>query len=227
LYTVSLLDTLTFNGTKSLFVVANNSPSFSSAIFRIDLQNGRRLQGTFWSSGHTYNGVIKDINNDGKKDILCMGLDNGYEDAVFFGFEIDTTTRVRPTTDDYLIRGFHSADLITYIRFPKTDYDVYNNFRTPSPVPASFNDITSQKIYQFYTMDLLNNKSSCLWYQIDYNLKDVNIVVDNRFRVMRDSLVVNGKLPLPYTDTPQYIKLQKSKILYWLDGEWVKRKELE
>ncbi|GBD88190.1 hypothetical protein BMS3Abin03_02125 [bacterium BMS3Abin03] len=44
-------------------------------------------------------------------------------------------------------------------------------------------------------MDLLNNKSSCLWYQIDYNLKDVNIVVDNRSRVMRDSLVLHENSP--------------------------------
>ncbi|OGU74417.1 MAG: hypothetical protein A2V93_04480 [Ignavibacteria bacterium RBG_16_34_14] len=236
-YNLFFLDTLMLNEHRSLLMIANNSPSFSSAIFRVDLKTGKRLPGTLWSSGHSVNGIIKDINGDGKKDVLCVGVDNGYEDAVLFGFDIDTTTRVRPTTNEYLILDFPVAKLITYIRFPKTDYDEYRNFRMPGPFQSSFQDVVSNKYYQFYTMDFLNDFSSILWYQISYNLKDVSIVVDSRFRVMRDSLVAHGELKPPYTDTPEYINLQKSKILYWLvparqgldgkDGKWVKRAELE
>ena len=193
----------------------------------MNLKTGERLPGTFWCSGHTYSGIIKDINNDGKKDVLCVGLDNGYEDAVFFGYEIDTLTKVRLTTDKYLIRGHQIADLITYIRLPKTDYDEYKKFRTPGISEKSFVDIKSSRTYQFCTTDYLNDYSSCLWYQIDYNLRDVNIIVDSRFRVMRDSLVSHGALPLPYTDTPEYVDLQKHKLLYWKNGNWVKRNELD
>lgn len=227
IYSIMIIDTLTLRGIKNLFLFSNNSQSFSSAIYRLDLNNGKRIPGTFWCSGHTYDGMIKDINSDGKKDYLCVGLDNGFEDAVFFGFNIDTLTKVRPTTDNYLIRGFPVCNPITYIRLSKTDYDIYKNYRTPGIYPASFVDKSPRKFYQFYTMDPLNENSSCLWYQIDYNLKDVNVIVDNRFRVMRDTLVAHGKLPLPYTDTPEYVELQKSKILYWKDGKWVKREELK
>ena len=158
---------------------------------------------------------------------FVLDYDNGYEDAVFFGYEIDTLTKVRLTTDKYLIRGHQIADLITYIRLPKTDYDEYKKFRTPGISEKSFVDIKSSRTYQFYTTDYLNDYSSCLWYQIDYNLRDVNIIVDSRFRVMRDTLVAHGKLPLPYTDTPEYVEIQKNKILYWKNGKWVKRKELD
>jgi hypothetical protein len=226
-YGLIIIDTLSVNGVKNLFVRANNSQSFSSAIFRINLETGERLPGTFWCSGHTYAGIIKDINNDEKKDILCVGLDNGYEDAVFFGYEIDTLTKVRLSTDEYLIRGHKISDLITYIRFPKTDYDEYKKFRTPGIAGESFKDFKGSRFYQFYTSDYLNNYCSCLWYQVDYNLKDVNIIIDSRFRVMRDSLVSHGALPLPNTDTPEYVDIQKNRILYLKNSKWVKRKELD
>ena len=227
LYNIVILDTLTFNEQKNVFLNANNSPSFSSAIFRLDLKTGKRLPGTFWSSGHNLSSIIKDIDSDGRSDVLCVGVDNGYENAVFYGFEIDTLTVVRPTTDEYRIRGYPIANLITYIRFPKTDYDEYKKFRSPAPNPYSFIDRPSQKYYQFFTMDFLNDNTSCLWYQVDYNLEDINIVVDSRFRVIRDSLVAQGELNLPFTDTPEYVNLQKSKILYYKNSGWVKREELE
>ena len=227
IYAIMIIDTVTVRGIKNLFLFSNNSQSFSSAIYRLDLKNGKRIPGTLWCSGHTQAGMITDINNDGRKDILCVGQDNGYEDAVFFGFDIDTLTEVRPTTSEYLIRDFPVSDLITYIRFPKTDYDVYRNYRTPGLHPYGFKDVRNFKYYQFIVDSHMDDFASTLWYQVDYNLKDVNIIVDNRFRVMRDTLVAHGKLPLPYTDTPEYVELQKSKILYWQNGKWAKREELD
>ena len=67
-YATNIIDTVTISGRKNLVLFANNSPSFSSAIYRLDLKTGKRLPGTFWCSGHTVNGILKDINKDGKKD---------------------------------------------------------------------------------------------------------------------------------------------------------------
>jgi hypothetical protein len=69
--------------------------------------------------------------------------------------------------------------------------------------------------------------SGNLWMKLDYNLKDFDIIVDNQFRVIRDTLVAQGKLKPPYTDTEEYKNLIKSNILYWKSGEWVKRNELD
>ncbi|MCZ7615549.1 MAG: hypothetical protein M5T52_18885 [Ignavibacteriaceae bacterium] len=64
-------------------------------------------------------------------------------------------------------------------------------------------------------------------YDVSYNLKDINIVVGSDFRVVRDTLVAHGLLNPPYTDTEEYKELLKSKILYWKNGKWVKKEELE
>jgi hypothetical protein len=63
--------------------------------------------------------------------------------------------------------------------------------------------------------------------KLDYNLKDFDIIVDNQFRVIRDTLVAQGKLKPPYTDTEDYKNIIKNNILYWQDGKWVKREELD
>jgi hypothetical protein len=226
-YGVKILDTLFFNGEHNLYLSASNGPSFSSAIFRIDLITGKRLKGTFWASGHIMDGTIKDIDNDNISEMIGVGYDNGFEDLVFFVYEIDTLTKVRPTTESYQIRNYPIADMKAYIRFPKTDFDNYNKVRTPGYNIGSFHDNQSYKKFIFGTSLLFNPYAEQLGYEIRYNLKDINIVISSDFRVQRDTLVAQGKLNPPYTDTREYVELQKSKILYWQDGRWVKRKELE
>ncbi len=226
-YTSILLDTLTINGEKSLFSISSNKTSFSSAIYRINIKNGERLTGTFWSSGHVLSGIIKDVDIDGKAEILAIGYDNGYEDVVFFVYEADTLTKVRPTIEDYLIRSFPFSKMKAYVRFLKTDFDIYNNTRTPRILDGHFSDDENKKKYVFAFANARNYTDATLGYEINYNLKDIDIIVKSDFRVQRDTLVAHGILKPPYTDTKEYMDLIKSKILYWKDGKWVKRQELD
>lgn len=228
-YSTILLDTLTFNGEKSLFLISTNLNSFSSAISRINLENGKRLIGTFWASGHVISAIIKDIDNDNKPEILGIGYDNGYEDVVFFAYEIDTLTKVRPTTENYLISNFAVSEMKAYIRFPKTDYDNYYAVRTPLIYveAGDFSDDKKGEKYLFVVANVRNHSDAALSYEISYNLKVIDVIVDSDFRVQRDTLVAHDFLKPPFTDTKEYVEIIKSKILYWKNGKWVKREELE
>ena len=66
-----------------------------------------------------------------------------------------------------------------------------------------------------------------LRYILSKNFKDFNISVTDQFTVYRDSLVLNGTLKEPYTNTKEYVELYKKGIRYWKNGKWVKREELE
>jgi len=213
-YTIRMIDTLSFNGTRSLFLISANINSFSSAIFRIDLRNGKRLAGTFWSSGHVINGFIKDFDNDNKMEIQGLGYDNGYEDVVFFAYEIDTLTKVRPTTEEYLVRNYPISDMKVYLRFPKTDYDIYLKQRTPLIFSNTLEDNHKDKKYKFATANPFNPKDGLLGYEINYDFKNIDITINSGFRVTRDSLVAHEKLDPPYTDTEAYKNIIKNNILY-------------
>ncbi len=173
------------------------------------------------------NAYIKDIDNDKKPEMVGAGYDNGYEDLVFFAYEVDTLAKVRPTTDQYLIRGFSVSELSTYIRFPKIDFDNYMRVRNPTYLIDGL-------IYQDYKHKFIfatslppQNLEIELGYEIDYNLKDIDVNFSSDFRVQRDTLVSHGILKPPFTDTREYREIIKNNILYWENGKWLKRSELE
>lgn len=225
-YTVHILDTLTYNGQKSVLLFASNNNSFSSAIYRLDLKTGNRLPGTFWASGHIMDGIIKDVDNDSKQEVVGVGYDNGYEDLVFFIIEIDTLTTMRPTTNDYLLRGIPVANMKQFIRIPKTDYDNYYKSRTPEYFFGSYNFDNENKKFSWATK--LRNDRDDVQVGYVYSIIDssIEIVIDSDFRVIRDSLVASGKLKPPYTDTKEYKEILKNNILYWKDGKWVKASDI-
>ncbi len=223
-YNLSIIDTLTYAGKKSLFLCSANGPSFSSAVYRIDLSNGKRLPGTLWASGHIMNCYLG-RNTDNRPEIIGAGYDNGYEDLVFFVYTFDTLTSVRPTTDDYLIKGFPAASMKAYIRFPKNDFDNYMKVRTPGYLIDGL-AVENNKII-FGSAIPPQHLEAETGYAIDFNYNDIDINFSSSFRVQRDTLVAHGLLKPPYTDTKEYREIIKNSILYWKNGGWVKRSELK
>jgi hypothetical protein len=223
-YSTYIIDTLTYSGVKNLFLSSSNLSSFSSAVYRIDLRTGKRLPGTFWASGSVQDCVIKYFDNI--PYMIGAGYDNGYEDICSFAYKIDTLTKVRPTTDDYLIENFPLAKMKGYIRIPKTDFDIYSKVRTPTYSAGSLLFDNKMQKVEFSTLIPNHNKNFELGYEISSNFKAADIVVGSTFRVQRDTLVAHGILKRPFTDTEEYKDLIKSKILYWKDGKWVHRKDL-
>lgn len=221
----NIIDTLTISKRKSILFFSSSLSSFSSAIYRLDLLTGKRLPGIFWASGHFMEAKIKDVDKDGKPEILGTGYDNGFEDLVFFVKEIDTLNSVRLTTDKYLIRNYPVAKLKALIRFPKKDIDIYWKQRTPIYATGSFYEEKNRFCFSTaikYSYDFLG-----VGYEISHDFNDIKIVINSPFRVARDSLVVHGELNPPLTDTEEYCDLIKSKIQYWNGKEFVYRKDLE
>jgi hypothetical protein len=220
-YNLAILDTLKIFNEKYLFMIASNLESFSSAIFSIKLISGKRNAGTLWTSGHTVNALLNDINYDGKKDIVGLGFDNGYEDLVFFGFEIDTLTSCRSTEEEYLISNYPIKKMSFYIRIPKTDFDEYYKHSTPRLFPESLTYHKQSKRFSFLTTDDYNEGYSSINYNFNNDIVLDKIIFPNDFRIRRDTLVAQGKILLPYTDTREYEKKIKDKILYWKEDKWV------
>lgn len=233
-YDFRLIDTATINGRNVMLFRVNNRQSFSTAISGIELSSGLRIKNTFWGSGHTLSEIKRDINNDGQEDIVAAGIDNGFEDAVVWGIELNKLDGYRPTTREYQIKGFKEADLIFYFRIPKQDVDKYLGLRNPSIWYYSLNFREYDKSLSFEMFTIKNpgtqNISDFIKtyvITIDSNLTVSDVVVISSFRVFRDSLVAQGKLNPPYTDTKEHKEIIKNSVLYWKNDKWVKREEWE
>ena len=210
-----------------LVCFAQNATSFSNAVFLLDIKTGKRINKTHWVSGHIMGGMIMDINNDNKDDLILSGIDNGYEEAVLWGLEFKDLDGYRHTIPSYIIKGKTESKLMFYIRIPKLDYENYLGFRSSGIDFASLTYLENDSLIRCLTISYrdrsMTERLPLMDYYFNSNLKDVNIFVSSSFRVVRDTLVARGLLNQPYTDTKEYINLQKSKILYWKDGKWVDR----
>jgi hypothetical protein len=229
-YGVMFVDTTTQDDKKIIWCCANNSSSFSSAIFALELRSGKRFEKTLWCCGHTLGTRIVDVNDDGEKEFIGVGIDNGLKNLVIWDAELDKLNGLRPTTDNYRIKNMDEAELLFYIRLPNTDVDKMNSARTSGLQPGTLQVNKENKNITFITtslIDPLTRKSlPSIYFYLSYNLVDFDIYLADEFTAIRDSLVSKGKLNQPFTDTKEFKELLKSQILYYKDGEWVRRTDV-
>lgn len=229
-YTINIIDRANFNGVDALICYATNTTSFSNAVFLLDVKTGKRINKTHWCSGHITGGMLLDINKDGKDDLVLTGIDNGYEDAVIWGVELDELDGYRFTVPSYIIKNKSKSDLLFYLRIPKNDFERYIGTRTSSIEPGTLSYLASDSLITFITNSFSDrsqlNRITMIEYQLKPNLLDFNLYVGSGFRVLRDTIVAKGLLSEPYTDTKEYIEIQKQNILYWHNDNWVNRNQI-
>lgn len=74
-------------------------------------------------------------------------------------------------------------------------------------------------IYGEYT-DLLG-----VSFRINQKYEIEDLIIMDQFRVKRDSLVAQGKLSLPLTDTKEYVEILKDQVRYWNGEKFVTTEE--
>ncbi len=226
IYTCNLIDTTTFRGKELLVARACNEPSFSSAIFTIDLKSGKRIGTTFWNPGHITCGLIFP-QPDNSKLIVFAGANNGYSKAIIGGIKLDEMEGHAPSTHYYTFKNIKPANLLFYILLPKTDYLKHYNVLRQSDV--FYGSLINRERENKISVDIGEKdfRDASLIYKLDYNFRDISIVIDSGFRIERDTLVVHGILSPPFTDTPAFCKLMEDQILYWNGKKFVKKGQLK
>ncbi len=230
LYNVYLIDTTTIGNKLAIFCYANNATSYSSAIFALDLRTGERIKNTQWNSGYIWDAMIVDLEEDGEKEVVATGADNGLKAAVIWAMKLKNVNGYRPTTQNYMIKNFDETNLQFYIRIPNTDYDSLSGSRSSGMLPGTLaydkvgNNIRFSAISTIYPNTGQNINT--FHYSLNYKRMDFDIFLIDKFSSKRDSLVAIGRLNKPYTDTKEYKEIIKNSILYFKDGKWVNRKEL-
>ncbi len=225
IYNCILIDTITIKGKQLLVAKATNGPSFSSAIFTLDLKSGSRVGTTFWNPGFVEEGIIKRFPDD-KELIIFAGNNNGYERPFIGGIQLDKLTGYAPSTHYYTFLNMKPAYLDFYLLLPETDYlKHFTVFRGGCIEQGSLYDSERENKIEFTTCEKDIDEAS-LNYRLDYNFKDISIIVDSNFRLERDTAVAHGLLKLPLTDTPQYCKILEDQVLYWNGKRFVKKDKL-
>lgn len=220
IYTIHFIGIYIKDGRKSIVLHANNVPSYSSTVFMLDAETGKRVGGTYWQSGFIESSILADYNEDGQPDIIVGGTDNGFEEATLTCISIDKLGGVRPSTPEYEIRYKPRARLLFSFRFPQTDYLKYYGLRQNGVMPHSIEILDTYLKFMIHENQVIKR----LGYSMRYHLKEKYFApfMHDDFRVARDSLVAKGILSPPYTDTKEYLALLKNQVLSWDGEKWVK-----
>jgi len=214
-YGMMLLDTLTYKGVKSVIVVSGNSYSYPNAAYILNLKTQKIISDTLWNCGHIQDMRVVDLNNDGRKEVIGIAINNGYERTSLFLIEISKFGGQIPSIDEYKLINVNQADVGQLFLFPKSDYTTFFNQRNAGLRKRSLIVNDFDKVVAFYETQLTLDKNESICYSWDYLRDDFLVQIDNSFRVNRDSLVAQGKLQKPFTDTWEYRQLIHDQILKW------------
>ncbi len=207
-----------FNNRKTLYLTAQLTPYFPTAVFRLDAATGNRLPGTYWNPGGITNGTLVDINNDGTKELVLLGINNEFNCVTFFAMNKDSLYGRGPAIYRYVFPGKKPYKFIHFFMIPNSDYNNFMNMRYPLTYINDFNYTEKTKNFKFSVFQGPISDNLTVNYRVGHNFKIKDIVIPDQFRVARDSLVARGFLSPPYTDTKEYVKILKDQIRYW-DGE--------
>lgn len=220
-YNLQMMDTVTIDGRLLLITVANSALTFPAALFYIDPMAGQKVGGSIWNAGFINQVAIADINGDGSRDRVFTVNDNANMIKKIVAAPMDFNERMIRTRGDYMLYGKRPADLLLEIKLPTTDYTpkfegIYGD-RFP---PLSIQCDDEGKI-SFITRFSASKMETMYLLSLDTRTHELNYFIWGGYKIIRDSLVNAGILPLPYTDTKEYTDNLKNQVRYKLDGKWV------
>lgn len=217
-YIISLIDTVSIDGRKILFLMSRNTPNFPSAVFKLDLVTGKRIDSlkTLWNAGTITNGLIGDFNEDGQTEIILAGVHNGFQRAILFSVDLNNIGGQTPAPDRYNFNSIPRAMLNEFILLPHSDYGLYYSKYNSVP-PQHLQFINQSKNFEFSTMEGLN-EIILFYYGFDNKLNFQWVDCADNAQKLRDSLVIKGILQEPFTNTNEYFEILRKQIQYW-NGE--------
>ena len=210
-----------------LLAVGQHENFYPSPIIKLLLRNGKKTGKIFWHPGGGSRGFIRDIDGDGKDELVATSISNGLERCVLYSIEYNKLQGTAPTTPDYRFLHQPIADFDHYIVLPKSDVNKYFEERYNSPGTPPIITYDSLIYFNLVEESFPGGNNISIGYEFNRHFNLNEIIIGDKFRVIRDSLVAQGKIRGPYTETSEYKKYLRDQIKYWNGSEFVKIKDIK
>ncbi|MBL1214937.1 MAG: hypothetical protein HND52_16380 [Ignavibacteriae bacterium] len=218
-----IVDIIKNNGVNELIVAAQEAHHYPNPILKINAATGELIDDSFWHPGGIQGALVKDIDNDGKLEVVAAGNSNGKKSAFVFSIEYDKLNGTAPTIKNYTFLNQQVADFDQYILLPKTDLSFFLTEKYNSTVNSPHIEETKQLIDIKTIEDIVGYRNYPLeiYYDFTFDFSDVRITIPEGFVYKRDSLVRSSKLDMPLTGTSEYKEKLQRNIQRWNGKEFV------
>ena len=203
-----MIDDLDFDGNIEIVVIADHKYYFPTRLSVLDAKG--EVKGDFWNSGRLVDLRFVDLNGDGKKEILAAGMNNECKCPVLVVFDAGRIEGASPQEkDEYTCSACKPGTEMYYLRFPRTDVD---------RLDFLMDCIWRIDIFKNGRVSLMTHQSN-IFYELDYDIKPVDVRLSNSFEQAHRKAVGEGLISSELDDA--YKKALLESVRYFDGINWV------
>jgi len=203
-------DDLDGDGDLEIIVFSYNRWDFPCQFLLLD-SDGNKL-GEYWNSGQLKDTAFVDLNDDGIKEIILVGMNNEYAKSCLLVFEADRIDGCSPQQKDFWkCRELGPGSEKYYIIFPFIDLIL---LETALMEPIIQIDILKNDRLQ------LRTGISNIFYELNLELELVDVKLSHGFLIKYNEFVRQEKIKKELNQS-EYMEELSNGLLYWDGRDWV------
>jgi hypothetical protein len=190
-------------------IISNNTYFFPTQLVLLNSEG--EILGEYWNSGRLTDYAFVDLNKDGKKEIVTVGMNNEYGKGCLVVLEPTEIKGGSPQSGYYKCKELEPGSDKYYILFPRTDVEI-----DKSPVES----IITIDVLKNHRLSVLTQLSRII-YEFNYKLELQDVRFSHTFEQMHKEARFKGEVKSELND--EYRSNLAEGLLYY-DGEnWVSK----
>ena len=197
------------DGKLETIVISNNTFFFPTQLVLLNSEG--KILGEYWNSGRLTDYAFVDLNEDGKKEIVTVGMNNEYGKGCLVVFNPTEIKGASPQSDYYKCKELESGSEKCYILFPRTDVEI-----DKSPVES----IITIDVLKNHRLSVITQLSRII-YEFNYKLELQDVRFSHTFEQMHKEARLEGKIK---SELNEEYRSNLAKGLLYYDGEnWISK----
>lgn len=193
------------DGKLEIVVESFQAPDWPCQLALLD-SSGRKT-GEFWNAGYLRELAFKDIDGDGREELVVVGVNNEYQGGCLIVFDTRRIGGGSPQTGRFACDGVGPGTMLCYVTTPYPDVAKVLNFRVEG---LALVEITSNDWIRASTV-------SGLYWDFDFDLRCVQLTWGHAFEIYHEDGVRSGVLTSAFDDD---IRTLREGVRWWNGAEW-------
>ena len=199
------------DGRHGIVLISNAVGFFPTQLVFLNAEG--KILGEYWNSGQFSGLILKDINADGKKEIIVPGINNEYGKACLLVFDSTLVNGSSPQNNpEFICEELEAGSEIYYILFPRTEVDL---------IEYPLNSITEIALLDDEKI-LVTTDISAIIYIFNYDLQPEEVRLSHTFKKKYKTLQLEGIIEKELNEQ-ECKKTLMNGILYYDGEKWTYR----
>jgi hypothetical protein len=196
------------DGNFEILVIAYHHYRFPVQV--VLLNNTGELLGEYWNSGYLSDYEFIDIDNDGTKEIILVGVNNEYGRGSLIVLESESIKGGSPQKEkEFKCKELEIGSELYYVLFPRTDLDFLDRqINTIKKIRI----LKNQRLY-------VDVSYTNIVYELNFNLKPLYVTLSHSFKHMYSLARAEGRIKGELNK--EYEQNLLNGLLYWDGQNWI------